>query len=196
MFLSGFLCTKKIYDKKSIFWQKPSTNPFGKCRFFRLFLELHFSGLKSMHSFLSRISKNALFWLFFLTKKHGWLDTLKKIEKIIRESAFDKEKKKPGLKFNPRLAQTRVRTTGPWILTNVSFWLFLLIKKKHMRKRSIFLQKPWTNPFQKCRFFFHFVRTLLFRPKKHSFLLRISKNVSFWHFLVKKKKHIRKRSIF
>ena len=27
----------------------------------------------------------------------------KKIEKIIRESAFDKKKKKPGLKFNPRL---------------------------------------------------------------------------------------------
>jgi len=37
----------------------------------------------------------------------------KKIEKIIRESAFDKKKKKPGLKFNPGLALTRVRTTGP-----------------------------------------------------------------------------------
>ena len=30
---------------------------------------------------------------------------------IIRESAFDKKKKKPGL--NPRLALTSVRTTGP-----------------------------------------------------------------------------------
>ena len=38
----------------------------------------------------------------------------KKKEKIIRESAFDKKKKKPGLKFNPRLVLTRVRTTGPW----------------------------------------------------------------------------------
>ena len=38
---------------------------------------------------------------------------LKKIEKIIRESAFDKKTKKPGLKFNPGLALTRVRTTGP-----------------------------------------------------------------------------------
>ena len=43
----------------------------------------------------------------------------KKIEKIIRESAFralgafDKKKKKPGLKFNSGLALTRVRTTGP-----------------------------------------------------------------------------------
>ena len=38
----------------------------------------------------------------------------KKIEKIIQESAFDKMKKKPGLKFNPGLALTGVRTTGPW----------------------------------------------------------------------------------
>ena len=37
----------------------------------------------------------------------------KKIEKIIRESAFDKKKKKPRLKFNPGLALTGVRTTGP-----------------------------------------------------------------------------------
>ena len=37
----------------------------------------------------------------------------KKIEKIIRESASDKKKKKPRLKFNPRLALTAVRTTGP-----------------------------------------------------------------------------------
>ena len=36
----------------------------------------------------------------------------KRIEKIIRESAFDEKKKKPGLKFNPRLALTGLRTTG------------------------------------------------------------------------------------
>ena len=40
----------------------------------------------------------------------------KKIEKIIRESAFDKKKKKPGLKFNLGLALTGVRTTGPRLL--------------------------------------------------------------------------------
>ena len=39
-----------------------------------------------------------------------------KIEKIIREGAFDKKKKKPGLKFNPGLTLTRVRTTGLWFL--------------------------------------------------------------------------------
>ena len=41
------------------------------------------------------------------------MDTLKRIKKIIRESAFNKKKKKPGLKFNPGLALTGVRTTGP-----------------------------------------------------------------------------------
>ena len=43
------------------------------------------------------------------------LRALNRIEKINRESAFDKKKKKkkPGLKFNPRLALTGVRTTGP-----------------------------------------------------------------------------------
>ena len=40
---------------------------------------------------------------------------LKKIEKIIRESAFDKKKKKARFKFNPGLALTRVRT---WMTTN------------------------------------------------------------------------------
>ena len=37
----------------------------------------------------------------------------KRIEKIVRESAVDKNKKKPGLKFNPWLVLTGVRTTGP-----------------------------------------------------------------------------------
>ena len=47
----------------------------------------------------------------------GYAKKKKKIEKIIRESAFDKKKKKPGLKFNPGLALTRVWTTGPWSIT-------------------------------------------------------------------------------
>ena len=40
----------------------------------------------------------------------------KKIEKIIRESAFDEKKKKRGLKFSPGLALTGVQTTGPRVL--------------------------------------------------------------------------------
>ena len=35
-------------------------------------------------------------------------------EKIILESAFDKKIKHSGLKFNPALAITGVRSTGPW----------------------------------------------------------------------------------
>ena len=42
------------------------------------------------------------------------MDTLKRIEKIIRESAFDNKKKEAGLKFNPGLVLTGVRITGPW----------------------------------------------------------------------------------
>ena len=36
----------------------------------------------------------------------------KRMEKIIRESAFDNKKKKAGLKFNLGLVLTGVRTTG------------------------------------------------------------------------------------
>ena len=53
------------------------------------------------------------------------LDTLKRIEKIIRESAFDKRKKKPGLKFNLVLALAGVRTTGPYSWASKA-WLLLL----------------------------------------------------------------------
>ena len=38
------------------------------------------------------------------------------MEKIIREKAFDKKKKKPGLKLNPPVALTGVRTIGPWMV--------------------------------------------------------------------------------
>ena len=40
--------------------------------------------------------------------------TLKRIEKIVRENAFDEKKKRPGLKFNPGLALIGLRTPGPW----------------------------------------------------------------------------------
>ena len=48
-----------------------------------------------------------------------------------------------------------------------------------MRKRSIFCQKPWTNPFANFLFFGLFL-TLLFWSKKHSCLFRISKNDLLW----------------
>ena len=52
--------------------------------------------------------------------------SLKRIEKIIRDSAFDKKKKKPGLKFNPGLALTGVRTTGPCLITCFHHYDFLV----------------------------------------------------------------------
>ena len=44
----------------------------------------------------------------------------KKNKENIRESAFDSKKKKPGLKFNLRLALTGVRTTGPRSITKLN----------------------------------------------------------------------------
>ena len=47
------------------------------------------------------------------------MTTLKIIEKIVRENAFDEKKKRPGLKFNPGLALIGRRSTRPWpIATN------------------------------------------------------------------------------
>ena len=40
--------------------------------------------------------------------------TLKRIEKIVQENAFDEKKKRPRLKFNPGIALIGLRTTGPW----------------------------------------------------------------------------------
>ena len=43
IFLSGFFCSRKHMKKRSIFWQKPGTNPFAKCRFFlEFFLKFSF----------------------------------------------------------------------------------------------------------------------------------------------------------
>ena len=41
------------------------------------------------------------------------LATLKGIEKIVRENAFDEKKKRPGFKFNSGLALIGLRTSGP-----------------------------------------------------------------------------------
>ena len=48
-----------------------------------------------------------------------WLDALKRIEKIIRESAFQQKKKKQGLKGNPRLIS--LWTTGSWMVI-INLW--------------------------------------------------------------------------
>ena len=52
------------------------------------------------------------------------LNTLNKIGKIFRENAFDEKKKRPGLKFNPGVALTGLRTTRPRSLSVNGFKVF------------------------------------------------------------------------
>ena len=113
----------------------------------------------------------------FFDKNHG-LTPLQNVDffDLFRTSLFRSKK----LYFLSRISK------------NLSFWLFWNNKRI---KKKIFWQKQWTNPFAKCRFFFDFVRTSLLGSKKLYFQSRISKNVSFWLFLLKKK-HFWKRSIF
>ena len=86
--------------------------------------------------------------------------------------------------FRTSLLRSKNHSFLSRISKHVSFCLSLL-KNKPMRKRSIFWQKPWTNSLSKLRFFPLF-RTSLFKSKNHSFLSRISKNVSFFLSLLKK----------
>ena len=67
---------------------------------------------------------------------------------------------------------------------NVSFWVCLL-RKKHIRKRSVFDKNHGVTPLENVDFL-EFFRTFLLWSKNHSFLSRIWKNVSFWLFLLKK----------
>ena len=115
IFLSGFLCSKEQISKRSIFLEKPWTNPLHNVDFSKFFRTYPLWSKK--HSFLSRISK------IFLSA-------------------------------------------------------FCCSKKKHMRKRSIFWQKPWTNPFKKCRYFLtlleiHFsgLKRILFYPEYQKIFL-------------------------
>ena len=100
------------------------------------------------HCFLSRISKNVSFWLFFLKKniweKGRFLDKSHGLTPLQNVNFLDYVRTSP---FRSKKHSFLSR-----ISKNVSLRLFFAIKKKHIRKTSIFWQKPWTNPFSKCRF--------------------------------------------
>ena len=119
----AFLLKKRHIRTRSIFWQKPWTNPFAKCRYFLTLFELHFSGLKSI-VFYPEYQKMFLYG-FFLLEKNTW------------------------------------------------------------EKGRFFDKSHELIPLQNVDFFY-FARTSLFRSKKHSFLSRRSKNVSFWLSLLKR----------
>ena len=126
------------------------------------------------HSFLSRITKNVSLWLFFVKKKgitkrlifwqnHG-LTPLQNVDffRLFENFTFKVQK-------------------ALFSVQNIKkcFFLAFLAKKRHIRKRSIFWQKPWTNPFPKCRFFSDFVRTSLLRSKSFIFYLEYQKKFLF-----------------
>ena len=128
MFLSGFLCSKEKIRKRSIFLQKPWTNPFAKCQYFLTLLELHFSGLKSI-VFYPEYQKMFLSGFFFLKKNirekgpcfdksHG-LTPLQNVDFLdyVRTSPFRSKK----YSFLSRRSK------------NVSFW-FSLLKRKDKEK--------------------------------------------------------------
>ena len=141
-----FLLKKKGMRKRTIFWQKPWTNPFSKCRFFSTMLELQLSGLKSIlffpedqKMFLSgflcskeQMIKRSIFW------GKPWTNPLHNVDflKFFRTNLLWSKKHS----FLSRISK-------------IFLSAFCCSKKKHMRKRSVFWQKPLTNPFAKCRFF-------------------------------------------
>ena len=51
------------------------------------------------------------------------------------------------------------------------FFSEFFAQKKRMRKRSIFLQKPWSNPFAKCHF--SGLKSILFYPEYQKMFLSV-----------------------
>ena len=134
-FFLAFLAKKKHMKKRSIFWQKPWTNPLAKSRYSLTLLELHFSGLKSILFYQEY--KKMFLSCFFCSKK-----TLEKRSIFCR---------KPGT--NP-FAKCRFFST----LWELYFWGpksfifypeyqkvflsgFFLLKKKTYKKKFDFLTK-------------------------------------------------------
>ena len=130
--------------KRSIFWQKPWTNPFAKCRFFLSLWKLHFWGPKSF-MFYPEYQKMFFSGFFFLKKKHlrnrsifwekPWTNPVAQCRFFFTLQEFHFLGLKSVL-YYPELKKC--------------FFLAFLAKRKHIRRRSNFCQKPWTNPFAKC----------------------------------------------
>ena len=145
-FFCLFLAKKNIWEKGRFFDKNHGLNPLQNVDFFDLLRNSLFRSKK--HSLLSRISKNVSFWLF-LAKKNIWekgrfFDQNHGLNPLQNVDFFDF--------FKTSLFRSKKHSLLSRISKTVSFWLFFA-EKKHIRKRSIFWPKPWTNPFAKCRFF-------------------------------------------
>ena len=130
---------------------------------FWTFSELYFNIWSKKHCFLLKISENVFSWLSLLKKN------------MKKSSIFWKKRGLTLLKdldfldcFETSLLRSKKCSLLFRISKNVSFWVSLL-KKKHIRKRSIFLQKPWTNPFAKCHF--SGLKSILFYPEYQKMFL-------------------------
>ena len=147
--VSFWLSLFKRTDKEKVdFFRNTMDLPLCKMSIFFEFVWTSLLRSKKL-CFLSRISKNLSFWLFWLKKKNVWK----------KGRFFDKNHGLTPLQnvdffdfFRTSLFRSNKHSFLSRRLKNLSFWLFL-VKKKHIRKRSIFWQKPWTNPFPNCRFF-------------------------------------------
>ena len=143
---------------------------------FSTFLEVHFTGLKSILFYLE-YQKSFLSGLFG-SKKNIWK----------KGQFFGKKHELTALENVDffRLCEnfTYVMQKAFSSIQNIKecFFLAFLARKKTYEKRSIFWQKPWTNPFAKERFFFDFVRTSLLRSKELFFSIQNIKKCFFMAF--------------
>ena len=169
-----------------MFWQKPWTNPFAKCRYSLTLLELHFSGLKSILFYQEY--KKMFLSCFFCSKK-----TLEKRSIFCRKPGTNPFAK---CRFFSTLWQHYFSGPESFIFYPEYQKMFLsgffLLRKKHIRKRSIFWQKPWTNPFAKCRFFSTLWELYFWGPKSFIFYPEYQKVFLSGFFLLKKKTYKKK----
>ena len=136
--------------------KKPWIISLGKCLFLALFKTLIF-WFKN-YSFLSKISKNHLFWLDY-SKKKKWKDSqfLDKNHGLSpQENVYILARFKTLLFWSKIIFLSRISK-------NNLFWLDF--SKKHKRRKiSILGQKPEIIPLVKCPFFRVF-KTLVFSSK-------------------------------
>ena len=141
--------------------------PLQNVDFFDSFRTLLFRSKK--HYFLSRRSKNVSFWLCLL-KKHISIFWQKPWTNLFGKMSI----------FSNLLEVQFCGLKSIFFIQDIKkcFFLAFFAQKKHMRKRSIFWQKTWTNPFAKCRFFFTLLelnfsglKSILFYPEYQKMFL-------------------------
>ena len=125
------------------------------------------------HSFLSRILKNVFFWLSLLKKniweKGGFFEKNHGLTPWQNVHFFDF--------FRTSLFRSKKHSFLSRISKKWFFLVFFWSKKKNEKKFN-FWQKPWSNPFAKCRFFstlwqLHFwgPKSFIFYPENQKMLL-------------------------